>query len=456
MKPSVVISGRRIAVSAFILCGIIASQAKDVTLNGFTTAGENANIQVTYALNSTEKIARVKKVIDKNGIDGKKSCVIPSSITVDGVKYSVTKIGVKAFSWSTDYPDGTREGHINHGFEKIVLPSTIVEIGTEAFYCCGYLTSCELPKKIQTIGTKAFEGSRITSVDIPGSCTTIGESAFRCSWLTSVTFADSSTPLSIKNEAFRNSGIKAVTLPARLTAMGNNVFTHCYGLKNVVINANLPALPNETFYDSKLISVQINGPIQTIGDRAFYENNELASVTFPSTLRAIGESAFEGCFWNGTTFNGVLTLPYGLQTIGQKAFYECGFTGINIPSTVTSIGSGAFVGTKLNIVKCDAVNPPTTTTWALFDINTYINANLTIPTDSWKKYESATGWSMFNYDKYSGVEDVPSDGQEGIDFNAPADVYDFRGMRVADSLNGLAPGMYIVRQGTKTIKFSVK
>lgn len=77
-----------------IICPAVSLLAKDVTLSGYTYAGKNDKILVTYALNSTDMIARVKKVVDNNRPQ-KESCEIPPSITVDGKKYKVTKIGAK-------------------------------------------------------------------------------------------------------------------------------------------------------------------------------------------------------------------------------------------------------------------------------------------------------------------------------------------------------------------------
>lgn len=435
--------------AAMILCAFGMS-AKDVTLTGATTNGANADIKVTYALNSTEKIARVKKVTDKNGIDGKKSCVIPSSITVEGVKYKVTKIGEKAFAWCTDNPDGTTEVHIRHGFRTVVLPNTIVEIGKEAFLGCEYLSTCDIPAKVQTIGDKAFNGSGLKSVRIPGSCRSIGKSAFGGN-VSSLVIEDSSTPLVIGDAAFRHSDITSLVLPARVSSMGENVFYWCIYLKTVVINANMATLPKGTFEGSQLTSVQINGNVQEIGARAFYENNVLASVSFPPTLRSIGESAFEGSFWNGTTFNGVLALPAGLKTIGASAFKDCGITGIDIPSTVTAIGAGAFVGSKLRVVRCAAVIPPDTASWGLFDLDTYLNADLSIPVGSWEKYKTAIGWSSFDYSKYSsGIGAV----EAGSDDDLPAEYYTIQGVRV--DRDGMPAGIYIERRGSVTRKVSIR
>lgn len=78
---------RRASLACAAIMVGLTSQAAEVTLNGFTTVGESKAIQVTYALNKTDKVARVRRVDDTSTSDKKrKSCVIPQTITVDKVK----------------------------------------------------------------------------------------------------------------------------------------------------------------------------------------------------------------------------------------------------------------------------------------------------------------------------------------------------------------------------------
>ncbi|MBQ3580604.1 MAG: leucine-rich repeat domain-containing protein [Bacteroidales bacterium] len=90
-------------------------------------------------------------------------------------------------------------------------------------------------------------------------------------------------------------------------------------------------------------SVEYNGISYTvtgIDQYAFLGCTELTSVNIPSTVTTIGRGAFYSCrgLW------GTLTLPNSVTSIGDEAFYECsGLRGsLTIPNSVTSIGDEAF------------------------------------------------------------------------------------------------------------------
>ena len=76
-----------------------------------------------------------------------------------------------------------------------------------------------------------------------------------------------------------------------------------------------------------------------LGRSAFSGCSSLTSLTIPSSVTSIGESAF---VCSGLTS---LTIPSGVTSIGEAAFSGCsGLTSLTIPSSVTSIGSSAFSG----------------------------------------------------------------------------------------------------------------
>ena len=97
--------------------------------------------------------------------------------------------------------------------------------------------------------------------------------------------------------------------------------------------------------------IRIDEGITEIDAGAFSGNEEIVSVTLPSTLEKIGIGAFEGC-----TSLVYINLPDGLQTIGNGAFKNCGqLAEIVMPNSVTSIGTSAFSGcTSLSAVKLSA------------------------------------------------------------------------------------------------------
>lgn len=79
--------------------------------------------------------------------------------------------------------------------------------------------------------------------------------------------------------------------------------------------------------------------VTAIGDRAFYQRTNLQSVTFPSSIKSIGNYAFYKC----TGLTGGLVLNEGLESIGNYAFAYCsGLVSAIFPYSVSSIGDAPF------------------------------------------------------------------------------------------------------------------
>lgn len=93
--------------------------------------------------------------------------------------------------------------------------------------------------------------------------------------------------------------------------------------------------------------------------------------------------------------------------------------------------------------------------WYTFDETVYAQATLYVPAEAVNKCRQIDPWRNFlRIDAYEfdGIKDVETD----IDNNQPCDVYTLGGMRVATSTEGLAPGIYILRQGDKAKKIAVQ
>ncbi len=112
----------------------------------------------------------------------KREIVIPNSIKINGISYSVTEIGTFAFS-------GCR------GLTSVTIPNSVTTIGDCAFYDCRGLTSVTIGNSVTSIGDWAFKYcDGLTSVTIPNSVTEIGDCAFRyCSSLEYVIITNPNT-----------------------------------------------------------------------------------------------------------------------------------------------------------------------------------------------------------------------------------------------------------------------
>ncbi len=88
-------------------------------------------------------------------------------------------------------------------------------------------------------------------------------------------------------------------------------------------------------------TVEIDGEayaVVSIDDEAFYGNEQIESVSIPSTVTSIGESAFKGC----SNLESV-SIPSSVTSIGNRAFSRCSsLASVEIPASVQNVGKYTF------------------------------------------------------------------------------------------------------------------
>ena len=107
-----------------------------------------------------------------------------------------------------------------------------------------------------------------------------------------------------------------------------------------------------------------------------------------------------------------------------------------------------------------AAVPPTCGTQALDDINKW-DCTLYVPGENIDDYKGADQWKEFFFinDVASGIDDVLVDEVAEIDFTLPVTVYNLSGMVVYEGLfdtHSLCPGVYVVKQCAKAVKYAVQ
>ena len=294
---------------------------------------------------------------------------------------SVTSIGSYAFGYCKSL--------IN-----IEIPSGVNKIDDYAFKFCEKLTTINIPQNVPKIGCCALEGctslqnivfeegSMVSSIDtyafsgctnlqninIPNGVTIIDNGAFRnCVSLESVIIEEDSKLRSIVDYAFENcTSLKSIIIPDSVANIGGSVFENCTNLEYVKLPKNLAAAkPNLFFNCISLKEVVMPNNIQEIYDEVFSGCSSLTKIDLPSSITSIDSYAFNGC----TSLKSI-TIPKGITTIernlfsecinleevkfeedsqlkviNQHAFYNCSkLTNIDIPNTVTYIGTYAFSG----------------------------------------------------------------------------------------------------------------
>lgn len=288
----------------FILFAIagVAANAYDFVVNG-----------IYY--NILSKTDRTVEVTKADGNDYSGDVVIPAVVDHDGVAYSVTKIGERAFSLCTaltsvsmssvdtiDYGAFSHSGNL----ASVRLPATLTFIKGNPFLSCSALKEIVVDEdnmKYSSDGGVLYDKSKGTlicwptaqaDIDIPSSVTAIGEYAFgNCHNLASVSMPSVET-------------------------IGNMAFACCSSLASV-------SMPS----------------VKTIDYWAFNFCTDLSSVSMPS-VETIGENAFSCCFILPS-----VSMPL-VKTIGDEAFEWCALTSVRLPASCTSVGVNPFVA-------CDAL-----------------------------------------------------------------------------------------------------
>lgn len=308
----------------------ISSAAHDFEVNGIYYNINGSEVTVTCQGTSYSQYS--------NEYSG--SVIIPSSISYNGVTYSVTSIGDCAFQDCS-------------AMTYVTIPNTILSIGNYAFKGCSSLISITIPETVNYIGRYAFQGCT--------ALTTLNYNAVSCNDFVITQYSNGqiekeSIPFYNLNISNINIGssvqriprffacgltkVSSVTLPNSVTSIGYDAFAETAWYDNQpdgLVYAGLVAYQYKGTMSSGT-NVTIRNGTLGIADLAFWNCTGMTSVTIPNSVTSIGSSAFLRC--SGLTS---ITIPNSVTSIGSSAFDGCsGVTSVSIGYSVTSIGDNAF------------------------------------------------------------------------------------------------------------------
>lgn len=254
--------------------------------------------------------------------------------------------------------------------KKILLPSTVTEIGNHAFESC---------QALETLGIGTPEEGVIDLAKV----TTVGNSAFSvCTSISSVKFASYGTTdeLKLGTSAFAGcTALDNVEVPIKTASnLGANVFENCESLSQVGLYDDLAYISNGAFKGTgkkaalqiQLIgkassdNCQLPSKITYIGNNAFQDailktldlsecsklktinQYAFAGATLPKLVLPDSLETIEAMAFNVTKMDeeNSLILPESCDNICSKAFYESGIYAIHLPASLKKIEASTFEG----------------------------------------------------------------------------------------------------------------
>lgn len=128
-------------------------------------------------------------------------------------------------------------------------------------------------------------------------------------------------------------------VPEGVTKIGERCFEYNNDIKFVKLSSTVKEIGEYAFDNSRIKFISLNEGLEFIGDFCFCDCEFLKFVNLPGSVKRLGE----GCFQN-SNIDGI-GLNEGLEVIGQNCFFNCiNIENIHFPESLKRIGSDAFNG----------------------------------------------------------------------------------------------------------------
>ncbi len=148
------------------------------------------------------------------------------------------------------------------------------------------------------------------------------------------------------SSVFSSSSVSNVILPANLKKIGYAAFRYTKNLKSLKLPAGIDSIPNRTFYDSGLETLEYEGQFRYVGNEAFY-GTKLTKLPDLRKLEFLGDYAF-----SDVPLTGTLDLSqYPFDYIGPGIFQNNLFTEIILPDRIKEIWENALSSSGSKTVK---------------------------------------------------------------------------------------------------------
>ena len=184
---------------------------------------------------------------------------------------------------------------LTSALKSISIPSTITNIGRDAFKECAFLEAANIDT--ENIAEDCFRGCKaLKTVEFGGNVKTVAANAFRNTGITSLDLKNARALECLGEYAFAD--CKALTkavLPSGIRETGEGVFFNCPELQSVTLSYSLKTIPALMFAGSPNVEANdhiIEG-VEVFGSYSF-EGNNTTRLELPSTLMKVKTGSMGG------------------------------------------------------------------------------------------------------------------------------------------------------------------
>ena len=239
--------------------------------------------------------------------------------------------------------------------EKIILPSTVIVVRSEAFRECKQLREVVLNDGLKTIAESAFKRTEsLSEISIPDSVKHIGSGCFAYSGIKSVKLPENSAFTAILWETFFGcQNLETVKLPDSVNVIDDYAFSECTSLKNINLE-KIQILGNNAFAKTALEKITLTA--RKIGSCVFAQCENLKEAD----LSGIASSKLNShLFFECKNLSKVSLPKEQIKEFDDSCFYNTAIKEIAFDAKKIIVGQNAFGMTNLKKVvisdNCDDI-----------------------------------------------------------------------------------------------------
>ena len=248
------------------------------------------------------------------------------SQVIFGERSSLKVIGRAAFSG--DCRAGCPVGYMQ-------IPNSVERICCHCFEGCELLSCVRFDKAsvLTLIGSNAFYNCALKEIRIPDTVTELGAWCFQYCPLERITFGESPSLKRICVGCFGSCSLVEFSIPKSVEVFEGCVFVECPLSEGVTCVDNPQLSITDSLLLSSVIELSVCCPACGV----------LSEIVIPANVEYISDSCFCGYEHLSSV---IFSAPSTVKRLGESAFQRCGITELLIPSSVMDIGKWCFLGCK--------------------------------------------------------------------------------------------------------------